>query len=105
MLDESLQDFHDCFVHYYFGFLEDEVDWEFTEIFQYLVHFSKTPHELESFEPIPTYLSVRAPKSETHKVFVTSDPPSPSHQIALAPQVKVGEVENPPIDLLPSPPT
>ena len=39
------------------------------------------------------------------KATTPSDPLSPSHQIALALQVEVGEVENPPIDLSPSPPT
>ena len=75
------------------------------EIFQYLVHASKNPCELESFKPLPTYLSGRAPKSETNKVVVPSDLSSPSHQIALALHVDVGEVGNPPVDLPPSPPT
>jgi len=36
---------------------------------------------------------------------VPSDPSSPSHQKTLDPQVEVGEVDNPPVDLSPSPPT
>jgi len=39
------------------------------------------------------------------KVDVPSDPSSISHKIDLIPQVKVGEVENPLVDLSPSPPT
>jgi len=75
------------------------------EIFQYLVHISQNAHEFDSFEPLPIDLSVRDSKSETKKVFVSSDPSPPSHQADLAPLVEGGEVEHPPIDMSPSPPT
>ncbi len=55
--------------------------------------------ELESFEPLPSYLIVRASKSMTNKVTVTGDPSSPSHQTTLASQDKVGEVVNPSVEL------
>ena len=98
--------FYDSFIHYFFQFLEDEFDWKFmNEIFQYLVHTCANPHEIEYFKPLPTFLGVRTSKSETDKFVVPSDPPSPSHQTALALEAEVGEIENPPIDLSPSPPT
>lgn len=88
-------------MHFCFEFPKDEVDWPFfSRRFQYLVHISEKLHELESFEQLPAYLSVRAYKSA-----IPSDPPSPSHQTSLVPQVEVGDIENSFLDLSPSSPT
>jgi len=104
--NKSITHFYHHLCHYSFEFLEDEFDRKFlSEIFQYLVHISENPHELESFKPLPVYLDVRASKLERDKVVVQSDPLSPSHQIALAPQDEVGELVNLPVELPPSPPT
>jgi len=71
--------------------MKDEVYWKFlTGIFQYLLHISKNPHELESFKPLPTYLGVRASRSATDKVVVPSDPSSSSHQTTLLPKAEIG---------------
>lgn len=104
--NESIVQFYDLFCHYYFEFPKYEVDWKFlTERFQYLVHISENPHELESFKPLPTYLGVRAFKSKMNKVAIPSDPPSPCHKTSLALWYKVGEVSNLLVELSPSPPT
>jgi len=57
------------------------------ETFQYPVHISENPHELDSFKPIPAYLGVRASKSEMDKAIVPSYPLSIYHQTNLAPRV------------------
>lgn len=62
-------------------------------------------NSLESFQPLPTYLDVRASKFEADKFFVPSDPRSLSYQTTLALQVEVEEVDNPRDDLSTSHPT
>lgn len=48
---KSIVHFYHHFYHYCFEFPRDEVDWKFlNERFQYLVHISKNPHELEYLE-------------------------------------------------------
>ena len=84
--DESLVQFWDHFNNLAFQILEDEIDWNFIrEIFQYLLNISENPQVLESFEPLPAYLVVRDAKFKMNKAFVTSNPPSTSHQTSLAP--------------------
>lgn len=40
-LDESLDNFHDCFIHLYFEFSKDVIDWNLMkEKFEFLVHIS-----------------------------------------------------------------
>jgi len=88
---------------FFFYFPKVEVYWPFLSgMFHYLVHISKNPHELESFELLPTYLGVRSSKSVANKVVVPSDPLPPSHQTTLVLQVEVGEIENSFLDLSPS---
>lgn len=54
---DALENFHDHFLHYCYEFPKDELDWKILEeIFHYIVHISKNPHELDSFEPLPTCL-------------------------------------------------
>ena len=65
----------------------------------------ENPHELEYFEPLPTYLNVRASKSMMDKVVFPSELMSSSHQTTLVPQFEVGEVENSFFNLPPSFPT
>lgn len=98
--DESFLQFWECFHNLTFQFLEDEIDWKFLrERFHYLLHISENPQVLESFKPLPTYLSVRDAKSKMDKVIVTSDCPSSSHQTALALQCEVGEGAHPSVEL------
>ena len=69
-----------------YRFPKVEIDWEFLNgRFKYLLYISKNPQFLESFEPLPTYLGVRAAKPEMEKVSVIGDPPSTLHQTTLAP--------------------
>lgn len=83
--DDSIVHFWDRFHNIAFQILEDEIDWNFLrEIFQYLLHISENPQVLETFEPLPAYLVARDAKSKMDKAFVTSDPPSTSHQTSLA---------------------
>ena len=58
---------------------------------------------MESFEPLPTYLSVRVANSKTDEVAITSDSPSSSHQKSLALKDEVAEVVNPSVQLSPPP--
>jgi len=84
--DESVHDFHDRFIHLCFEFSKYDVDWSFlVDKFLYHVHISKNPHELEYFEDLPIYLSIRSSKFAANEVDVPSDPPSPSHQTTLVP--------------------
>lgn len=84
--DESIMQFWDFFCNLAFQIPEDEVDWKFLkEYFQYLLHISQNPHELESFEPLLAYLGVRDAKSKMYKVVVMGDPPSSPHETSLAP--------------------
>lgn len=93
-------------MHLCFEFPKDEVDFLFLiGIFQYLVHIPENLHELESFEPLPTYLGVRASKFAMDEVVVPRDPSSPSRQTTLVPQVEAGEVENSYVNPPPSSPT
>ena len=79
--DESIQDFHDCFINFCFEFLEDDVDWYFlVNRFLYLVLISNNLHELEYFKHLTIYLGIRASKSMMGEVVVLSDPPFPSHK-------------------------
>ena len=60
--DESLEDFHDYLMHFYY-FYEDDIDWNFMkEKFEYVVHISLNPSEYESLESIPTYTGYGALK-------------------------------------------
>lgn len=57
--DESLEDFHDHFIHFCYEFSEDDIDWNFMkERFQFLVHIFMNPTEYESFESVPTYIGI-----------------------------------------------
>jgi len=79
-LDEYIQDFQNRFIHISFEFIEYVVDLSFlVDKFLYLVHISDNLHELEPFEPLPTYLGIRASKYATDEVVVPGDSPSPSH--------------------------
>lgn len=83
--EESLQHFHDRFLHYSYEFPKYEVNWNFFEgIFQYLVYIFWNWSKLETFDSIPTYLDIRASLSEAGEVDNPSDPPSPYHQADLA---------------------
>jgi len=96
--NESIAQFWHCFHNITFQILEDEMDWKFLiERFQYLLHVFENPKQLESFEPLSTYLGVKASKSKTEKVVVTSDLPSSSHQD------EVGKVANQSVELSPPP--
>lgn len=54
-LDELFAQFWDHFSHLDFQIPEDKMDWKFIKnIFQYLLHVFENPHDLESFEPLPT---------------------------------------------------
>lgn len=84
--NESFENFNTRFCNLTYLFLEDEIDCEFLDgRFKYLIYISKNPQFLESFKPLPAYLGVRATKSKTYEVVVTSDYPSSSHKIALDP--------------------
>ena len=103
---ESLHHFHIRFVHLCFEYQKYEVDWMLlVAIFQYIIHISENPHELESFEPLPTYLCVTTSKSVVNKVVVPSDPSPSSHQMNLVLEVVVGKVGNSSVELPPSSPT
>lgn len=72
---ESIAQFWDDFFNLTFQVPWDEIDWKFLkERFQYLLHVFENLNELESFNPLPTYLVVRASISKTNKVAITSDP-------------------------------
>lgn len=104
--NESLHHFHNHFMHFCFEFRKDEVHWSLLlGRFQYLVHISENTHDLESFEPLPNYLGVRASKSATDKVIVPSDPPSPSHQTTLVSQVEVRDIKKLSANISPYSPT
>lgn len=78
--DESLNDFHDCFIHFRYEFSEEDVDSNFIkEKFNFFVNILMNPKQYESFESIPTYLGYGAPKLETKEVVFASDSSSSSH--------------------------
>ena len=59
--DESLNDFHDCFIQLHFEFYEDDIDLNLMkEKLKLLLHISMNPKENESFQSIPTYIGYEA---------------------------------------------
>lgn len=75
---ESLDDFHDHFIHFCFELFKDDVYWPLMrDKFEFLVHISMNSQEYESFESLRIYLNIRASKPVTDKVVVPSESLSP----------------------------
>lgn len=68
-------------VSFILNFSKDDINWNIMKNkFEFIVHILMNPQEYDFFLSLPTYLSLRAPKSATHKVTVPSDTSSFPHQ-------------------------
>jgi len=55
--DESLEYFLDCFLHFYYEFFEEDIDWAFmNEKIQHLVQIYLEPLESKSMTSLPYFL-------------------------------------------------
>jgi len=102
--DESVEDFHDRFLHFCYEFLEDDIDWNFMkEKFQCIVQLSLNPPEPESLSSVLALLSHWDLKVSKEEPNLSCD--SPSNEVAPCVNVKDEKLQGQIDDPIPFPPS
>lgn len=79
--DESLDHFHDHFIHLCYEFFGDDIDWNvMKENFEFICHISMNLVQYESFESLSTHTSYGTLKSLMGEVVVPSESSYSPHQ-------------------------